>query len=131
MRYSSPHNGIRVGVRGTRGPWNLGNPGAYGNEGAASADIPAVEFNVVGGTVAALYPGGPALPIEFAITNPGSSGSYVTSVTTSISSVTTNADIPTCSALWYSLSPSTSPYQSATVAIGEHSPWDDVLRRHG
>jgi len=97
------------------GPSNPGNPGAYGNEGAASADIPAVEFNVVGGTETGLAPGGPSDPINFAITNPGSSSVYVNSVTTTVSSVTTNADIPTCSTLWYSIA-------NSPVTIGENIP---------
>jgi hypothetical protein len=51
------------------GSWAIGNPGAYGNEPGTS-DVPAVEINVVGGTVTALYPGAAAQPLEFAITNP-------------------------------------------------------------
>lgn len=68
------------------------NPGAYGTDAeviAGNADIPAVEINVVGGEITNLSPGGPAQPIQFAITNPGSSSAYVDVVTTAVSSVTT------------------------------------------
>jgi hypothetical protein len=73
------------------GPASLGNPGAYGTNAqvaAGNADIPAVEFNVVGGTITGLTPGGPAQPVDFAITNPGSSGVFVNQVTTSITGLT-------------------------------------------
>jgi hypothetical protein len=66
---------------GTEAP---GNPGAYGTNAevaAGNADIPAVEFNVLGGVVPSLYPGGPAEPVDFAITNPGNASVYVHSVT--------------------------------------------------
>ena len=54
------------------GPYNPVNPGAYGTTeevAAGSADIPAVQVNVVGGTTPPLYPGGPSEPVDFAITN--------------------------------------------------------------
>jgi hypothetical protein len=67
-----------------------GNYGAYGpGSNPTNADIPAVEFNVVGGTTPPLYPGGPSQPVDFAITNPGSSPALVTSVTTTVTGVTT------------------------------------------
>lgn len=44
------------------------NYGAYGN--SLNADIPAVEFNVVGGSPL-LYPGVAAQPLDYAITNTG------------------------------------------------------------
>jgi hypothetical protein len=71
------------------GPSNPGNPDAYGN-GPISDDIPAVEFNVVGGTTPPLYPGGPSAPINFAITNPGSGNVHVGTVTTTATSVTSD-----------------------------------------
>jgi hypothetical protein len=67
---------------------------AYGTPAqvaAGNADIPAVEFNVVGGTAPELYPGGPSEPVNFAITNPGSTSVTVGTVTTSIVSVTTGS----------------------------------------
>ena len=65
---------------------------AYGTPAqvaAGSDDIPAVEFNVVGGSALELYPGGPPVPVSFAITNPGSSPVFVNQVTTAKVSVTT------------------------------------------
>jgi hypothetical protein len=64
------------------------NYGAYGpGSNPANSDIPAVEFNVVGGSTPALFPNGPAQDVDFAITNSGSSPALVHSVTTSIVSV--------------------------------------------
>ena len=67
-----------------------GNPGAYGTTTAAArnADIPAVEFNVVGGVAAGLYPGGPSQPIDFAITNPGSTAVHVDHVAIAVTGLT-------------------------------------------
>lgn len=61
------------------GPSAPGNPGAYGNTNppTGNADIPAVEFNVLGGTAAPLYPGAPGQPVDFAVTNPGGSSVHV------------------------------------------------------
>ena len=69
-----------------------GNPGAYGTPAqvaAGSADIPAVEVNVVGGVVTGLSPGGPSQPVDFAITNSGSSNVHLNQVYTTATSVTT------------------------------------------
>lgn len=69
------------------------NYGAYGpGSNPNNADIPAVEFNVVGGSSAPLYPGGPAQAVDFAITNPGPSPAYITTVTTSLVSVGAGSD---------------------------------------
>jgi len=71
---------------------------------AGSADIPAVEVNVVGGIVPSLTPGGPSQPIDYAITNPGSSPVHVGAVTTSVSSLShtgNNAGLEACSATMY------------------------------
>jgi hypothetical protein len=60
------------------------NPGAYGTHDevlAGNADIPAVEINVVGGTVGPLSPDGPAQPVGFAVTNPGPTSANLSSVT--------------------------------------------------
>jgi hypothetical protein len=70
--------------------YNPSNPGAYGTNAqvvAGSADIPAVEFNVVGGIVTGLSPGGPSQPVDFAITNPGSSNVHLNQVYTTVTSV--------------------------------------------
>jgi hypothetical protein len=90
------------------GPQALGNPGAYGTPtevAAGNADVPAVQFNVIGGVAASLYPGGPSQPVDFAITNPGSSSAYVTTVHTTISSVTSDGIVAdeVCSTTMYSL----------------------------
>lgn len=85
------------------GPSNGGNPGAYGYVDQTTGNIPAVEFNVVGGTTPPLYPGGPSEPINFAITNPGSSSVYVNSVTTSVTGVTGGQNNALCDPTWYSI----------------------------
>ena len=69
------------------GPAAAGNPGAYGATSqvtAGNADIPAVQFNVVGGVAAPLYPGEPPQPVDFAITNPGGGPVHVSDVKTTI-----------------------------------------------
>ena len=81
-----------------------GNPGAYGNGvglTSADADVPAVEFNVLGGGISALSPGVLDQPVEFAITNPGPSTVHVSTIGTSISSVSgagTTSGIEACTA---------------------------------
>jgi len=78
------------------GASSLTNPGAYGTPAqvlAGSADIPAVQVNVVGGTTPPLYPGGPAQPIGYAITNPGSSPVHVNQVTTTVSTLSNTGSI--------------------------------------
>ena len=78
------------------------NYGAYGpGSNPNNADIPAVEFNVVGGTTGPLSPGGPAQPVDFAITNSGSSNAYVTTVSATIGT----PSYANCLATWYALSP--------------------------
>ena len=105
------------------GPYAADNPGAYGTPAqvaAGSDDIPAVEFNVVGGTTTPLYPGGPSEPIDFAITNPGSSPVHVNSVITSVSGLTgagTDSAIEACATSMYPLTDATNPV-NATVAPG-------------
>jgi hypothetical protein len=102
------------------GPWNPGNPGAYGDE-AVTDDIPAVEVTVVGGTVTGLYPGGAAQPLEYAITNPGTGAVHVddlsASVDTSGSDVKTpgGADVTNCSASWY-------PITNSPQTLGQNIP---------
>jgi len=86
------------------GPDASGNPGAYGTDAqvaAGNADIPAVEFNVVGGVVPGLYPGGPSQPIDFAITNPGSAGVFVGHVQIQ---ATGNSNAG-CDTSWYPVNP--------------------------
>lgn len=102
------------------GPEAAGNPGAYGTNGqvaAGNADIPAVEFNVVGGVAPALYPGGPSQPIDFAITNPGSSSVFVSHVAID---ATGNSNSGTgCDTNWYSVAPgSPGVALNATIPTG-------------
>ena len=82
------------------------NPGAYGgvtpNANAGSYgggfDIPAVQFNVVGGTATApLFPGGPAQPLTLLVTNHGSSPVQVNNVLTAV------PDVPGCSGSWFNV----------------------------
>lgn len=54
--------------------------------GGAPYYLPAVEFNV--GTTSGLYPGGPALPINFSVTNPGTIPQALNNVIIAISSIT-------------------------------------------
>ena len=83
--------------------------GAYGLPAqvvAGNADIPAVEFNVVGGVIPSLYPGGPAQPVDFAITNPNAGNVGVQSVTFMVSGITgvqmpTEAGQLTCQPSWF------------------------------
>jgi hypothetical protein len=88
------------------GPSNPANPGAYGNA-TITDDIPAVEVNVVGGTVAGLYPGDSAQPLLYAITNSSASPVQVSSVSAALKTVgadvaTPNgSDITDCLATWY------------------------------
>ena len=88
--------------------------GAYGTTAQVAAgndDIPAVEINVVGGTVTGLYPGAPAQPIEYAITNPGTSPVQVNTVSVSLDTTGTDVESPApasqdvtgCLASWYQL----------------------------
>ena len=96
-----------------------GNPGAYGTNSqvsAGNADIPAVQFNVVGGTAAPLFPGAPAQPVDFAITNPNGGTVHVNDVKTTI----TGTNKPACDSAnpappnaWYQMSP---PGSSVLVA---------------
>jgi hypothetical protein len=78
------------------GPQSAANPGAYGTSAevaAGNGDIPAVDFNVIGGVVPSLYPGGPSQPVDFAVTNPGPSSVYVTTVSASVNGLTVLSDV--------------------------------------
>jgi len=70
------------------------NAGSYGG----GFDIPAVEFNVVGGTATPpLFPGGPAQPLELLVTNHGSSPVFVNNVLTAV------PDQGSCSGSWFNV----------------------------
>lgn len=62
---------------------------------------PAVEFNAyaAGGTFTDLVPGGPSQPIDFSITNTGSSPAYVGNVTVAL----TGASNASCDLNWFNL----------------------------
>ncbi len=120
--YASPFTtGTFEQVTTDCGPYAAGNPGAYGTPAqvaAGSDDIPAVEFNVVGGTTPPLYPGGPSEPIDFAITNPGSSSVHVNTVVTTVSGLTgagSNGSIEACATTMY-------PLTNATDTINANVP---------
>ncbi len=90
---TAPPIGVNVfeSITTNCGPAAAGNTGAYGTPAqvaAGNADIPAVQVNVVGGIVTGLEPGGPAQPISFAITNPGSANVSLNSVATTKSTLT-------------------------------------------
>lgn len=91
------------------GPSAGGNPGAYGNgvgTTSADADVPAVEFNVVGGSIVGLAPGDPAQPVEFAIINPGPATVFVNQIATTLGTATGGQDNASCNAnlsSWYAV----------------------------
>lgn len=99
------------------GPSAPTDPGAYGNV-QPTADIPAVEVNVVGGVVPSLYPGGPAQPIGFAITNQGPSTVHVSTVTTSVSGLAHTGSISGAEACTTSMY----PIANATVTVNQNVP---------
>jgi hypothetical protein len=114
-----------VSVHADCGPEAAGNPGAYGTE-AGNADIPAVEFDVVGGQVAGLYPGGPAQPVDYAITNPGSSSVFVSQVVSSVSG-TSNVG---CLTSWFTFD-SGHTATSTETSIGTIAPGTTVFSPSG
>lgn len=88
------------------GPASPNNPGAYGTTAqvtkTGNADIPAVEVNVVGGAATGLYPGGPAQPVNFAVSNAGQSAVHLNQVMTSVSTVgTAGTSNPVCTPATY------------------------------
>jgi hypothetical protein len=105
------------------GPYASGNPGAYGTPtqvAAGSDDIPAVEFNVVGGTTTPLYPGGPSEPVDFAIINPGSSVEHVATVTTTLGTPTSGPGSPACSSSWYALAGGSPGGSTTTLTVNQN-----------
>lgn len=88
---------------------------------ALTGYIPAVQFNVVGGVVPALYPGSPAQPIQYAVTNPNSGSVHVNTITTKIettgSAPTSVTHKPGCLVSWFTLASPTYAYNT-TVPHG-------------
>jgi hypothetical protein len=70
---------------------------------AAIALIPAVEIDT--STMSDLYPGGPAQPINFSVTNPGTIPATLNTVTITISSITNQhaSAGPACDSSWYTI----------------------------
>jgi len=85
----------------------VANGGAY--QSAQGADIPAVEFNVDGVmNTPPLYPGEPAQPITYIISNPGASPVGVTGVTTSLLSISGANNNAACAAgNWFTITQGT------------------------
>jgi hypothetical protein len=116
------------------GPSNPADTGAYGNQTPAY-DIPAVEVNVVGGSVTGLFPGDAPQPIEFAVTNSGTNPVQVASISVAVNlsgvdvATPANADVPGCLASWYQinnspqvLGPSAGDIQPGTTIFTLTSP---------
>jgi hypothetical protein len=95
--------------------------------------VPAVEFDT--NTMSGLYPGGPAQPINFSITNPGTIPETVSSVTIAVASDAgtspveiesspgnTGTDVAGCYADWFTISPSPVTV-SATIPAGGTVDW--------
>ena len=130
--------GSFISVSTNCGLSNINEPGAYGNTGLAptlspggpttNADIPAVEINVLGGVAAPLYPGGPAQPVDFAITNPSGGPQHVGTVTITLGNPTlTNIGLcntPASAGYWYRLQGGTlgANAQSASAVVNANIP---------
>jgi hypothetical protein len=78
------------------------------NHGASTSwYVPAVQFNA--NTIGVLYPGGPAQPINFSVTNPGGGDEYVNSVTITASSVSHQTIGGLCDLTWFPITGPTAP----------------------
>jgi hypothetical protein len=92
------------------------------------AYVPAIEFDT--NSMSGLYPGGPSQPINFSITNTGSTPATVSSVTVTVSTDNGNGlaedqngnDIGGCAASWFTISPSPDT-TGATVPAGGTVDW--------
>jgi hypothetical protein len=104
-------------------------------------NIPAVQFNV--SSMGDLFPGGPAQPINFSVTNPGVGDEYVNSVTISISSFTNQHPTllsPACESSWFQITGPTAPvgvdlapgttyyYSDASIAMPENNIDEDACQ---
>ena len=107
------------------------NYGAYGN--GLNADIPAVEFNVVGGSPL-LYPGTPAQPLEYAITNTTGGPAHVASVSASVPAdnfgniLSGGTPVSGCKASWYQINGSA---QTLGIDIPSGVTFFDTAAPHG
>jgi hypothetical protein len=100
----------------------------YSTVGEEAPYVPAVQFDTVG-YMNDLYPGGPAQPVDFTVTNPGSSPVTVGTVTISVPSdinglvlsdpTNTGSGVAGCYADWFAINGS---YSSATVTVNQSIP---------
>ena len=60
--------------------------------------IPAAEFNIVGGDVGPLYPGAPATPVVYAVTNHGVTGAHLATVDTAFGTMPAH-----CTLAWFTI----------------------------
>lgn len=100
------------------------------NQDGTVTDIPQVEFNA--GSSVSLFPGGPAQPINFTITNPGSTSTYVHTVTIAIAqnsngNVESAPGVPSsavsgCLASWFTVNNATDTV-NRTIAAGQSLDW--------
>jgi hypothetical protein len=102
------------------GPDGCGETTSYSAPYTPVYFIPAVEFNVVG-PVSSLYPGGPALPVDFTVTNPGAGDQYVSSVTVTFGTIMKGGSPDTgCGSGWFTL---TQPNPVNTTIPGGQTIW--------
>lgn len=94
--YNAAYNGVGPGQVTNESVGTVGASNPFGEYSSAVVDgngddpyVPAVEFDSQLGD---LYPGGPAQPINFSITNPGTTPATVTSVTVVVTGTNDNTD---------------------------------------
>ncbi|MGA2970964.1 MAG: hypothetical protein ABSE75_14305 [Acidimicrobiales bacterium] len=98
---------------------SLGGWSTNGSSGGTPYYLPAVEFNVSSSS-GDLYPGGPAQPINFSVTNPGTISEGLNGVTIAVSSVTNQhptAGDAECLTSWYAIT-QPNPTTGGSVAAG-------------
>jgi hypothetical protein len=79
------------------------------------ADIPQVQFNTSASGSIALYPGGAGQPVDFSISNAGSSPAYVQSVTIAVDQTSLPAG---CAASWFTVVQPSTP-MNVTIPAGQ------------
>jgi hypothetical protein len=117
FRLDSPAPSNPAACVSSNGGWSVAGSGH-----GAPYYLPAVEFNV--GTASGLYPGGPAQPINFSVTNPGSIPEALNTVTIAISTITHQHATSggACDPGWFTITQPT--VINGSVAAG--STWDDT-----
>lgn len=115
------HHATELAVGGTPNNtvYYAKNGGTYKATTAATTGyIPAVQINVIGGVVPPLYPGAPAQPVQYAITNPNPGHVRVSTITTAVKTTgTTIFGATGCKAAWFTLVNSAYSYNT-NVAPG-------------